>query len=67
MIGIKKTETATGNYNMQSIRQLADFYEMNFDRLEECRQRMMFNDGIWYPPMKLLDMGFWQIGYDLDR
>lgn len=65
--GIKKTKTATGNYNMRSIRQLADFYEKNFDRMEECRQKMAFNGGLLYPPMKLLDMGFWQIGYDLEN
>lgn len=63
--GIKRTGTATGNYNLSSVRQLAGFYERNFDRLEECRKGMVVGDGLPYPPMKLLDMGFWQIGYNL--
>ena len=40
-----------------------DFYEEHNDRLEEARRGMQCED-LTYPQMKLLDMGFWQIGYD---
>ena len=62
--GIKSQKVATGIYNIKSILQLATFYESNFDRLEAIRYNMLVNN-LLYPPMKLLDMGFWKIGYDL--
>ena len=46
--------------------QILDFYENNADRLESARLKMLF-DGIPYPQMKLLDMGFWQIGLAVQK
>ena len=63
--GIKNQKIATGNYNIKSIMQIVDFYEKNADRLESARLEMLV-DGMPYPQMKLLDMGFWQIGLALD-
>lgn len=63
--GIKNQKVATGNYNIKSVLQLADFYEKNVDRLEPIREKMKVYD-LPYPQMKMLDMGFWQIGFDLD-
>ena len=51
------------SYNEDSLRELADIYEAHNDRLEEAR-RGFEDDGLMYPQMKLLDMGFWQVGYD---
>ena len=51
------------SYNEDSLLELADFYEAHNDRLEEARRGMRTDDLI-YPQMKLLDMGFWQVGYD---
>lgn len=61
--GIKNQKVATGNYNINSIMQLVDFYEKNSARLESVRKKMEV-EGMPYPQMKLLDMGFWQIGYE---
>ncbi|MBP2033347.1 hypothetical protein J2Z42_002050 [Clostridium algifaecis] len=63
--GIKNQKIATGNYNIKSVLQLVDFYEKNADRLESVRKSMTVCD-LPYPQMKMLDMGFWQIGFDLD-
>lgn len=49
---------------IESILRLATFYESNFDRLEAIRYNILVNN-LLYPPMKLLDMGFWKIGYNL--
>ena len=62
--GIKSRKVASGIYNIKSILQLATFYESNFDRLEAIRYNMLVNN-LLYPPMKLIDMGFWKIGYNL--
>ena len=64
--GIKKQKVTTGNYNLKSIMKLVDFYEKNSVRLEPVRQKMEV-DGMPYPQMKMLDMGFWQIGFELDK
>lgn len=53
------------SYNKDSLLELADFYEAHNDRLEEARRGMRTDDLI-YPQMKLLDMGFWQIGFERD-
>lgn len=63
--GIKDQKVATGNYNIRSIMKLVKFYEKNADRLEPIREKMEV-EGMTYPQMKLLDMGFWQVGFDLD-
>lgn len=63
--GIKNQKVATGNYNLKSIMQLVDFYEKNSDRLELVREKMEV-EGMPYPQMKVIDMGFWQVGLELD-
>ena len=63
--GIKNQKVATGNYNIRSIMQLVDFYEKNAVRLEPVREKMEV-EGMPYPQMKMIDMGFWQVGFDLD-
>lgn len=63
--GIKNRKVARGNYNIKSVLQLVDFYEKNADRLNQVQQSMTVFD-LPYPQMKILDMGFGQIGYDLD-
>ena len=61
--GIKKYKVTTQEYTPESVRRLVDFYEAHNDRLEEARRGMRVGDLI-YPQMKLLDMGFWQIGFE---
>ena len=50
-------------YHEDSLLELADIYEEHNDRLEEARRGMRTGDLV-YPQMKLLDMGFWQIGFE---
>lgn len=64
--GIKDQGASTGNYNLQSLLKLVDFYERNFVRLEEARRAFKVYN-LPYPQMKLLDMGFWQIGFEKDN
>ena len=61
--GIKKYKVTTQEYSPESVRKLAKFYEAHNDRLEEARRGMRTEDLI-YPQMKLLDMGFWQVGFE---
>ena len=61
--GIKKYKVTMQEYSRNSLLKLVDFYEEHNDRLEEARRGMRVGDLI-YPQMKLLDMGFWQVGFD---
>lgn len=63
--GIKKYRVTTQEYSRNSLLKLVDFYEEHNDRLEEARRGMRTED-LTYPQMKLLDMGFWQIGFERD-
>ena len=56
--GLKKK-----TYHEKSLVELVDLYEAHNDRLEEARRGMRTEDLV-YPQMKLLDMGFWQIGFE---
>ena len=58
---VRKTKVARGTYNMESLKELEKFYKDNNDKLEEIRKGMWVNE-VEYPQMKLLDMGFWQMG-----
>lgn len=63
--GIKNQKVSTGIYNISSLLKLVDFYESNKIKLENTRHGLKVN-GRPYPQMKMLDMGFWQIGFELD-
>ena len=63
--GVRHLGLKERNYNEDSLLELADFYEEHNDRLEEARRGMRTDDLI-YPQMKLLDMGFWQVGFEKD-
>lgn len=63
--GVKNQKITTGNYNILSILKLIDFYESNKELLEQTRKGLNA-EGLPYPQMKMLDMGFWQIGFELD-
>ena len=64
-IGAKYLGLEKDTYQEKSLRELVDFYEAHNDRLEEARRGMQCED-LTYPQMKLLDMGFWQIGFESD-
>ena len=61
--GVAIYKVTTREYSPNSVLKLVDFYEEHNDRLEEARRGMRTDDLI-YPQMKLLDMGFWQIGFE---
>ena len=63
---IRSQNIAIGTYNIKSILQLVDFYEKNIEQLDSVQKNFIVADML-YPQMKILDMGFWQIGFDLDN
>ena len=63
--GVKNQDVTTGTYGIKSLLKLVDFYELNSASLEKARKGLKVYD-LPYPQMKLLDMGFWQIGFEKD-
>ena len=61
--GVRHLGLKEKDYNEDSLLELAKFYEAHNDRLEEARRGMQYED-LTYPQMKLLDMGFWQVGFE---
>lgn len=60
----------SGGYGKNSFTQLANFYKENASDFEKCRQTLTLkidSTEILYPQMKLLDMGFWQLGFEAEK
>ena len=36
----------------------------NEKEILDCQEQIRKNSKVWYPPMKIVDMYFWQLGYD---
>jgi hypothetical protein len=51
--------------NEQSLLQIVEFYNQHCDEFARCQQ-VFNNEGVFYTPMKLIDMYFFQIGYIMD-
>lgn len=64
--GIKKSGVASVQFNSKSIENLSKYYVENLDDFENWRHSISDN-GVEYSQMKVIDMCFWQIGYNLDR
>lgn len=59
---VKKHHISSGMYNRNSVYRVAKFYCENSDEFEKSRHELS-KCGIEYPPMKLMDMCFWQDAY----
>lgn len=59
---VKKNHISKGIFNKDSVRNVAEFYCDNLDVFEKLRYEIS-KCGIEYPPMKLMDMCFWQDAY----
>ena len=64
--GVKETGVSSAMYTRNSIRRLIAFYKSHTEELESARGEMAF-EHLLYPQMKIIDMIFWQIGFDLDQ
>lgn len=54
------------NFNKRSLIDLYSFYNLYFDEFEKLRKQFA-NEGVYYTPMKLIDMCFWQLGSYLKK
>lgn len=61
---IKEYKIASGNFNKQSLYDLAMFYNDNREKLEAFRDKVNVSRGTIYPEMKILDMSFWYMAFE---
>ncbi len=61
---VKRYNITTGVFNENSIKNLIEFYENNKQQFSDMKENYKIKD-IPYPEMKLLDMAFWQLGFEL--
>lgn len=62
MRSVKANKVSSGLYNKASVRSAAEFYCRYLDAFEDLRKEISTNN-VEYPPMKLIDMCFWQDGF----
>ena len=63
--GLRELRIASGEFSMQSISDISEWYLENEDKFEKTRRNMIIEDRnvrLLYPQVKVIDMGFWQFG-----
>ena len=55
------------SFNINHLPELYSYAKVHMKEIEACQAYILKKSGYWYPPMKILDMYFWQIGFDIDN
>lgn len=63
----KKSNVKTYAFNKESLKSLVKYYLDNYEELEKYRKRISTSSNIEYTQMKIIDMIFWQMGFDKDK
>jgi hypothetical protein len=62
--GLKKMEINYTGFNEDSLNELFNFIDKNKEEIDHVQKLITAKTQRHYPLMKILDMYFWQIGYD---
>ena len=62
--GLKEKKMEHTGFNEESLNELFKFLEKNKIEIDEAQKLIKTKTERHYPLMKILDMYFWQIGYD---
>jgi len=63
--GLRKKELSHSKLSKNNFLSVVGFYKGNKDAFSYVQESIMRRSGICYPAMKLVDMYFWQIGFEL--
>jgi hypothetical protein len=55
------------SFNIKRLSVLYEFAQSNINELQTCQSFIFDKSAMWYPPMKILDMYFWQKGYEINN
>ena len=64
ILGLKEMKIKHTILNVNSLNELFDFVDINKKEIENAQKLISTKTDNHYPIMKILDMYFWQIGYD---
>lgn len=62
--GLKEMNMKNKIFNYASLNELFDFIDNNKAEINNIQKNILIETKQYYPIMKILDMYFWQIGYD---
>lgn len=65
--GIRNKDLSYSGLKLANFASVVDFYEQNQVQFSSANRTILERSGINYPPMKLVDMYFWEIGYEIDQ
>ena len=62
-LGCKKRKVRPfSNFNERSLKAFIQFFQVNAEVFTSINNSIKYKSGIFYPPMKLIDMFFWSVG-----
>lgn len=64
ILGLKEEGIKFSRFDENSLKQLFAFAVHSKDEIQEFQNKVYKKLRLYYPVMKILDMYFWQIGYD---
>jgi hypothetical protein len=62
--GLREQKMVHTSFNTASLSELFDFIAINRHEIENSQKLILAQTQLHYPVMKIVDMFFWQIGYD---
>ena len=65
-LGLRQTGIVPASFTPENIARLFIYYQNNFEEFESLRKSIE-KENIHYTPMKLMDMCFWQYGFDVEQ
>jgi len=66
IVGLKEMKMENTGFNEASLNELFNFIDKNKKEIDQIQKLITAKTQRHYPLMKILDMYFWQIGYDKD-
>lgn len=63
---VSNCKVCSRNFSKNSLKNLYAYYELHFDDFEKLRHQFI-GEGVYYTPMKMIDMCFWQLGFDMEN
>jgi len=65
--GLRNKGLSYSSLKLVNFSSVVNFYRQNHQEFSHANQVILERCGVNYPPMKLVDMYFWEIGYELDQ
>lgn len=65
--GIRTRDLSFSKLTKNNFMPVVNYYKENNNQFNNAQEKIRETSGISYPPMKLIDMYFWEIGFEADK